>query len=95
MYAAIGATLAKSFLVSPADVMSTTPGTVIDIETPRWLNLSNYVRDPDSDDGEEAEQDIPSLSMTMTGLLAHPRNGLDMEARLRASFQAVNGCHQS
>jgi hypothetical protein len=60
----------------PADMMTTSLGTVIETELPRWLTLSNYIRDPNSDDGEEIEQEIHSLSKTMSGLLAHPRQGL-------------------
>lgn len=71
--------------------MFTTPGTVIEIETPRWLNLSNYAYDPDSDDGEEVEQDIHSLSMTMSGLLVHTKNGLGYGSKARSMLPSGNG----
>lgn len=72
-------------------MVTTTPGTVIEIEIARWLNLSNYVRDLDLDDGEEVEQNIHSLSNIMSGLLAHPRNGLVYGSKAARKFPSGKG----
>jgi hypothetical protein len=64
---------------------------VIEIEIPRWLNLSNFVRSLDADDGEEVEQNIHSLSKTMSGSLTRPRNGLAYGSKAVSKFPSDKG----